>query len=563
MTFYKAAKTHLKKKRAETNSKIKAALKGLTPRNATLTFDLTRGDKGTKIDQNKNASIKAIELVSGLIDGFGLPSRPKLSFCGMVKSATSRDGNIEEGVIRLNAILSTLMGHRASIDIPVIVHSKSLLEPALFFYDGAPYIFCAPALSQLIKRGTLQKDPQLRRMYSAPLLAEVAKDLPRQPIINREHMFDSGVRNPWKFKRYSQKDESVLEKINEAISPMTPRKTLDMGPEGKWVPMQESDVEGARLSPYAEAECEKCGYSMPASEAGCRNCGNMRRPVDVKMQQKTTPSQLFEQEEGLEKAPTLELEASKKQAQKKTHKGEPRKRVNIEDPVQFPEVWEKPKDHLLDPAERDIDDNWAVGDIVTADEDIEVRERGGSQIIIPSGESGQVMKDIYGDGLMLDVCFEDLGFHAVVPSKMLKGASRRPFDKEADIRPVDTAIQEVLKDIPYPGGTSIGYKLSGLSIEQIMDKDPAQAYKIISQKYPNLIPQFLKIMQGKSKIPSTSVKAFNKFYAFIAKTAATVDQVKYEVRELLREGYRPIDIRQAIQNKYPDQAEEVLAGLNK
>jgi cytochrome c-type biogenesis protein CcmH/NrfF len=45
------------------------------------------------------------------------------------------------------------------------------------------------------------------------------------------------------------------------------------------------------------------------------------------------------------------------------------------------------------------------------------------------------------------------------------------------------------------------------------------------------------------------------------KRAATVEQVKHEIREMLREGYQDIDIQAAITQKYPDVAEEALSGL--
>ena len=45
------------------------------------------------------------------------------------------------------------------------------------------------------------------------------------------------------------------------------------------------------------------------------------------------------------------------------------------------------------------------------------------------------------------------------------------------------------------------------------------------------------------------------------KKAATVDQVRHQVQEMLREGYQTVDIKAAIQRQYPEQANEALKGL--
>lgn len=731
--MYKNAIKARRKQQSAVNSKIKNAMSGLTPRTAALSFDLSRGESGHKIDQNRNAHIKALELVSNLLDGFGLPTHPRLEFHGMIKAATSKDGYIQDGIVRIAAVISTIMGHKANIDIPVVVRNKNLLEPAVFFYDGAPYVLCGPAINQLIKRGTLMKDSQHRQMFSAPVPTEVTREqLPRQPIINKDHMYNPGSRNPWKFRRYSEKHAQI------------------------------SDTDAARLSPYARQTCGQCGYDMPESEVACRNCGAPRRPAEpaIKTVQQPKKEDVFELEEGI---PTLEVEGNKKTA----HDGKPRKRTNIDTPTEVPELWEGPEDQMLDPAERaSKDHDYAVGADVSVKEDVEVRERGGGTLIIPSGEKGEVIKDVYGDGLMADVWFEELCLHAVLPTRFLKssqyeGPERRqhpeseeksveetfkdikrkdeeatevksfwekadeelrgkikeqgatatkaaevsqpPFPKTADdTRPVETALQEVLSKVPYPGTPASGYKLAGLTIAQMIEQAPQEAYKVISTSYPELVSQFLKMMKTKQNVPAKSASLFNNFYAFLkqadltledllkkpesekkeepasskipssksvgpgalkpldrivervrsifgddeansvksvsmgllglkpiskedlkqtieegialsvqpeleslreddprrweefqtdleraadevvdnyvgsgefseywgvdtdvdaGKIAATVEQVKHEVREMIREGYKPVDIRQTVQKKYPEHAEVALAGI--
>ena len=44
--------------------------------------------------------------------------------------------------------------------------------------------------------------------------------------------------------------------------------------------------------------------------------------------------------------------------------------------------------------------------------------------------------------------------------------------------------------------------------------------------------------------------------------ATTLDQVRNEVKAMLREGYQEVDIKEAVSRKYPEHADEALKGLN-
>jgi hypothetical protein len=168
---------------------------------------LSQKDSKT-LDVDKNAAVKAMELVSGLLGKFNLPSRPMLEYHGIIKNAM-KNGVLSDGIIKIGANIITLMGHKANIDIPVIIKNQSLLEPAVFFYNEAPYVLCGPAFDELIKCGTLMSDIQPRQIFSGPMSdKESVVNKSRQPRINLQHMFSPGARNPWSFKRYSQKEES-------------------------------------------------------------------------------------------------------------------------------------------------------------------------------------------------------------------------------------------------------------------------------------------------------------------------------------------------------------------
>jgi len=676
MNTYKKAVAVRRQKQSKINSRIKAAMSGLPSHTAKLNFDLTDRDTNKKIDVPRNARIKAIAIVSDLLDSFGLPSKAKLNYLGTVKKATTKDGDIKDGILKVGAVISTLLGHKIAIDVPVIVRDKSLLEPAVFFYDGSPFVLCKQAIDQLIKRGTLDKAiAERRNLYSPPLMEKwlgIDHEPARTPIINKDHMFNPGSRNPWKFRRYSQKNVMVdcPECTGAGSSSATHGEgtfeipcenckgsgNIEVNPsdiiEGKdtWtrcpdcgeytqhdqcVSCQQSgssDVEGARLSPHAEEQCKQCGYSMPANEAGCRQCGAPRQAC-----------------------------IQKKQAKDK----KPRERTNIDTPTEFPEVWKGDlPQQVLDPAERSREDLFGVGQAVKLSEDFEARERGGGQVVVPSGERGKVVRDMKGDGLCLMVNFPDMDISAIVPKRFLKLAtqegSNHPFDKQARLTPGVYSI--VLPDFPETGWT-LFVDPSGNAVLQYTRKTGAE---IIGSIYPNPVQSHPgiedviaaaietnkdemveSVADMQQYINSAGIKydlesEFNEQTQLreqeyggdkegiserelenpwvtsgepshepeikskcqwclsemeetagtaqgevicqkcvewakanpgectpeqlkdlgATRTAATTEQVKHEIREMLREGYTPVDIIAAVKEKYPEHAVEVLKNLS-
>lgn len=385
-----------KKVRKNNNRHIRSALRGTTPKSASLIFDLSSGDKGQKVNIDKRAHIKAIEIVSDLIGGFHLPVRPTIEYHGMLKQATDNKGNITDGLIKIGVSLRTLMGHKANIDIPVIIRNGSLLEPAVFFFEQAPYVMCGPAFEDLVKVGALQKEMQPRSLYSPPMDGHPEfGNNPRTPITNQDHMFSPGSRNPWTMRRGSKM--------------------------GDWL------------------------------------------GIDSNTAEKKTPKNPKQRDEHVEDWMNLDKNAAKEVGH---GNGKPRQRTNIDTPTEIPELWEPGvPDAYMDVAERNREGLLEPGTMVTLEEDVKTKARGGGYLVLPSGEQGQVLKDLEGDGKMLYVLFPAMGIKTPVPKKMLK-------------------------------------------------------------------------------------------------SAASSDQVKYEISQMIREGYPTVDIKEAIKRRYPEQADEVLSGIN-
>jgi hypothetical protein len=766
-TMFEKARIVRRQKQAKTNAQVKEAMQGLTPRTAKITFDMSNRTN-TVVDQNKNARIKAVAMVSDLLESFDLPSRAKFEYLGMVKEATSKDGTIEDGIVKIGAVIQTLMGHKLSIDIPVIIKKKSLLEPAVFFYDGAPYILCRPALDQLVKRGTLNKEVQQKRnLYSPPPMEQwqaIDHEPARMPILNRDHMFNPGSRNPWKFRRYSQtqgalKDvwqqthekmpdhaktllgerpagsqwggegfaehhidlpwEDVTEKtpenvrfpgakyyhiphetrmqhfpkssvgaipLNEFPQELLGKIQLTQGAHGKEMQIREEDVSpeftkkheetGAHvitgpedfgdavwtahpgpimsplprdfdgdinklfaqgkpfavkvvkapktdktaspmipkdpekvkeltknkpkenLRPWEDKPVELAGshpkiynetmadetkivpieeimdkdgtmgitkYSDGAiiywgqnhNSEGTKPDGSAISKQEFRSLPTTHPywsgwrDEYADKQRLLTDAETMELEHHLYGTAKTA---EDRERTNIDTPTETPELWKGDvAEEVLDPAERDRSDIWQVGDEVSVTKNFEVRERGGGQVIIPSGEKGKIIRNIDGTGLCFVVEFPEMDLTAnEVPARFLKSAA-------LNLKPDTAEIYEI-----SPGQYVMYHTYSehpGLAWETFSDDpgsfDPNDADEIDINtvdvsKYKLVDKHDFRGAPG-TTAPDGTVAT---------RTAvATVDQVKHEIREMLREGYPTVDIRAAVEKKYPEHAPEALRGL--
>jgi len=468
MDIYNKFKQNRKAERKNINAGIRDALSGTTPRTAGLMFDLSRGDRGERLDNNRRAHIKAMELVSGLLGKFSLPVRPVLEYHGMVKKATDSNGIIEEGVIKIGVTLSTLLGHKARIDVPVIVRNKSLMEPAVFFYNEAPFVMCASAVEALVQRGSLYKELPPRRMFTPPTSGMPSQeDYPRTPIINYQHMFSPGARNPFNFRRNYSKHNEQDSRFNA------------------WM--------------------------------------------------------------GIDK-----------------EAGEPRKRTNIDVPTEMPPLWPEEEGAMLDEAERDMTLLFGIGSDVVADSDIQVRERGGGALIVPKGEEGKVVKSME-DGKMLYVHFPVMCMHAVVPKCMLRNASLNKIAQSGTPDFIDQTLmmsqygQFLLGGSGQvelegeEGSTAEGYAFINES-GQWSPWDRSMGSTLLAQKL-NTEGWSVHAIADAMPIEQASWSKSG------SRRAATVDQVKHEIRQMLREGYQDVDIKDAISSRYPEQAGEALQGL--
>jgi hypothetical protein len=296
------------------------------------------------------------------------------------------------------------------------------------------------------------------------------------------------------------------------------------------------------LSVLGSEECSECN-TMKDKGWPCWNCGA----------EPSEPSEYL----------TFEAEF-KPLAQ---HKGEPRQRTNIDTPTEMPELWEDDvEDEILDPAERCREDLYGIGSEVVLEEDIQARERGGGHLIVPSGERGKVLKDMEGDGKMLYVQFPEMCVTMAVPKRMLRSAAL----KKVTAQSMPEYVNDTYMMVAYFGDYVVGASTSIRDSEDEMNSNgmvyyDGQAWQPWSNdegsrkgaERLNADGWQLFITRDSFKIDD-DIASWSK----IGKKAATVDQIQNEIKAMLREGYGEIDIKDAINLRYPEHADEVLSSFD-
>lgn len=469
-------------------SNIGHAVRGATTRTSALISDLSNKSKNTvRVDINRRAHTKAIELVADLISSFALPSQPRLEYRGMIKQATDDSGNITSGLVRVGAQLRTLIGHKINIDIPVMIRNSSLLSPSVFFYNDAPYVLCSTALEELMKNGSAVRSMQPRGMYSAPVDGEPVhpNDYPIMPISNTENMYSPGSRNPWTFRRYSSQQPKNPKQRDEHLEiwmNLDKKAQIDFF-TSIWRAVDNVDGKflnnGVDLKDPMHTEFRSSFYDSVITDlqqaAEAIHTDNVEQTVSLldsansKLTEFNTKHEKTMSPDQNQAMASLMSEITRAsqavQSNKIAHNGKPRERTNIDTPAEKPELHPEAPDAVLDEAERSREDLLHPGDCVKLEEDLQARNRGGGHIVIPSGEEGHVVRDIGGDGKILYVEF-----------------------------------------------TAFDVKM------------PAPAY-------------------------------------FLRAASVTTDQVQHEIREMIREGYSEVDIRETIARRFPEHAKQALEGL--
>ena len=123
---------------------------------------------------SQNVGSKAIELVSGSLNSYRLPSKFNLGYSG-IRRAMISSGTVDSAVVTVHAEFKTRTGVNLGIDIPVEIRNGELIEPSVFMHNGIPKIIAQSSFDEIVKDSTIFDYLPVRAMYSAPLPRGEAK----------------------------------------------------------------------------------------------------------------------------------------------------------------------------------------------------------------------------------------------------------------------------------------------------------------------------------------------------------------------------------------------------
>lgn len=113
-------------------------------------------------------SIAAMQFVKEALSEYNIPG-VKFRFAGMRHVGTAAQGDtLRNGVITIQAELSSTSGVRQYVDVPVIVNAGRMIYPEVLIHNGQPRVLAQSTIDDLVHRGDVQKVSLDRTNMFAP-----------------------------------------------------------------------------------------------------------------------------------------------------------------------------------------------------------------------------------------------------------------------------------------------------------------------------------------------------------------------------------------------------------
>jgi hypothetical protein len=146
-----------------------AVMRPMVSRTADLRWNIQPGsnEEGDLIG-GQHPGAAALTLVRRALASFHVPS-VALRFIGM-KRTSGRDAFVmDEGVVTIEATLTSLSGPKRTVDIPVVVHAGRALMPSILIDSGLPRILAQSTFDDIVGRGEFRAVvPDRTNMFSPP-----------------------------------------------------------------------------------------------------------------------------------------------------------------------------------------------------------------------------------------------------------------------------------------------------------------------------------------------------------------------------------------------------------
>lgn len=410
---------------------------------------------------------QAIVATRRILQDFPFPLPPDIRYQGPRTASVNEAFGGGDDVIVLNATITTASGVRNDVDIPVFIRNGQVVDPGVLVYAGAPRVIAPSTFEAILKAGTFTNPLTHRDQYGAP--PSVSESQTWYEHLRKQEPYQR--RNPGMFSlanyrgRLAVRSPRMLRAVDAAFARRAQMTDAVQLLEQWAAPAPDTDddmdkllkrlVDEGGIDPVDALDALDIVYELwhdkvaslpPAFGDTQLECGPAELIGDrVHMSVRFSPEQSPRMSDGylfhllktyvqrdaqarnvgqiiadfqidhLDRGECIAEVSFKSSETNAPALAGPNLRLAAVHPTQD-------KTDLA-PAERGERDNPpSVGDDVALKKQFEARSRGGAVHVLEKGSKGKVVKDLFGDGLSLEVQFE--GARTVVPAGMLKMASR-------------------------------------------------------------------------------------------------------------------------------------------
>ena len=350
-------------------------------------------------------------------------------------------------VVNLTASFMTESGHRTTIDIPVLARSSGVVDPGVFHYNGTMRFIAQSSISDLVRANTSFDTPPRPGQYSPPPTLQESqaqyeslrhwKDVPR----SNRNLYAARVRAAMGTEAIHRAYQAREAQITDAVILLDEWKLPTPESDEAMQAMMDKLIKEHNIDPIDALEAIDTVYELWHEVTARRVAAPMPPAAGDILYQVLPPVQtggnvlatvLFDAEQARSMSDSYIMQMAVTALKANAYRmnlgfiAAPRviefNRDSCSVVVSFtsskihpPQLAggalrvaaiapEQKKTHL-DPAERkeNKDNPPCIGDVVHLKDTFKATSRGGRTVTYSKGESGKVVKDVYGDGEMLQV----------------------------------------------------------------------------------------------------------------------------------------------------------------
>jgi hypothetical protein len=326
---------------------------------------------------------------------------------------------IADGIVMLHARFLTKTGVRDSFDVPVLIRDGQVLQPSVIMHEGRMKVLAPSSVKEMVARGTFVQEAPPRGLFSGPMThAEIGQ----WNQIERDSRTTERM-NPGMFSV-----SSSANLLRAAVRGDVAFRQAQLGEQPSRAAMGLKATPAARVGDRIVTQLT---WDVDATEAmGDHNLQHALKSYVLELGTKKewrdwgtiadVQIDEFDRDAGTARASFKSSEISAPQLSG----------ADFDDLTKNAAIGPSQDETDLQPAEREQGDRFHIGDTVKLTKGQLLRNRGGGTDTVTKGTKGQVVGDMFGDGLTLKIVFEDVSSEPmIIPASHVKKASTVTAEK--------------------------------------------------------------------------------------------------------------------------------------